>query len=789
MLIFGTKYHTMHIHKYILTFLMITIPFLIIAQNSSISGVVQNQTTHLPIGQVKITNQQTQQTTVTNSDGSFTIAIRENTIQSLEFRHLGYNTLLINISPDNTNKPLLVEMLVNPTQLSEVEVIGELETNNPFPVTIVDIKSIERTPQQDIGNFLRTQPNVGGIRKGAMGIDPVIRGFKYSQLNVQIDGGIKIEGGCPNRMDPATAHVDISDVQKMAIYKGPYALKYGPAFGGVIRLISNQPTFNAQYENHIDMLVGGQTNYEGYKTRINVYGGNQLIAYNFTTNWNKYGDYEAGNGESMQGSSNNYKVKGQIGFQPTSGQQFYVSYDRSWGKNIDFPTLPMDERSDNTEIYDFNYVGTSFGQALNYIKANIYNSDVQHVMDNKQRPFSDTVVAISDIHAVNTGGRISVNFNIGEGVFEAGSGYERILKDGNRYKNLIMQPNLPVFTEELWNNAIINNLGFFAEYNLEKEHFIWIVSTRLDLNQGDADPMIRYATNGEIVFEDANTRSNHTNFSFSGGLTWHASQHHDLGVSLGKGVRSPDMTERFITLLPVGYDNYDYLGNPQLKPESNHEIEFNWNYLNPRYGQFTTGLFFSFVTDYISAVIVPPSEVKPQTKGVLGVKRFINIDKAYLTGFEFMYSTPANKKWEASLTAAYTAGINPNATKQIIENGQVTGEETINNDPLPEIPPFEANLAFNYHFLKGRLTPGFKLRMVSAQNQISEAYYETNTPGFTTLEILLSYQYNTQLTIYGGISNVFNTNYYEHLNRRIIGSSTPYLEPGRICYLNLIIKL
>jgi iron complex outermembrane receptor protein len=768
---------------------MITIPFLIIAQNSSISGVVQNQTTHLPIGQVKITNQQTQQSAVTNSDGSFTMAIRENTIQSLEFRHLGYNTLLINVSPENTNKPLLVEMLVNPTQLSEVEVIGELETNNPFPVTIVDIKSIERSPQQDIGNFLRTQPNVGGIRKGAMGIDPVIRGFKYSQLNVQIDGGIKIEGGCPNRMDPATAHVDISDVQKMAIYKGPYALKYGPAFGGVIRLISNQPTFNAQYENHVDMLVGGQTNYEGYKTRINLYGGNQLIAYNFTTNWNKYGDYEAGNGETMQGSSNNYKVKGQIGFQPTSGQQFYVSYDRSWGKNIDFPTLPMDERSDNTEIYDFNYVGTSFGQALNYIKANIYNSDVQHVMDNKQRPFSDTVVAISDIHAVNTGGRISVNFNIGEGVFEAGSGYERILKDGNRYKNLIMQPNLPVFTEELWNNAIINNLGFFAEYNLEKEHFIWIVSTRLDLNQGDADPMIRYATNGEIVFEDANTRSNHTNFSFSGGFTWHASQHHDLGVSLGKGVRSPDMTERFITLLPVGYDNYDYLGNPQLKPESNHEIEFNWNYLNPRYGQFTTGLFFSFVTDYISAVIVPPSEVKPQTKGVLGVKRFINIDKAYLTGFEFMYSTPVNKKWEASLTAAYTAGINPKATKQIIENGQVTGEETINNDPLPEIPPFEANLAFNYHFLKGRLTPGFKLRMVSAQNQISEAYYETSTPGFTTLEILLSYQYNTQLTVYGGISNVFNTNYYEHLNRRIIGSSAPYLEPGRICYLNLIIKL
>ncbi|MEZ5195165.1 MAG: hypothetical protein R2764_01805 [Bacteroidales bacterium] len=44
-----------------------------------------------------------------------------------------------------------------------------------------------------------------------MGIDPVVRGFKYSQLNVQVDNGLKIEGGCPNRMDPATAHVEIED--------------------------------------------------------------------------------------------------------------------------------------------------------------------------------------------------------------------------------------------------------------------------------------------------------------------------------------------------------------------------------------------------------------------------------------------------------------------------------------------------------------------------------------------------------------------------------------------------
>ena len=31
---------------------------------------------------------------------------------------------------------------------------------------------------------------------------------------------------------------------------------------------------------------------------------------------------------------------------------------------------------------------------------------------------------------------------------------------------------------------------------------------------------------------------------------------------LGRGVRSPNMVERYITLLPVGFDRYDYLGYP-----------------------------------------------------------------------------------------------------------------------------------------------------------------------------------------------------------------------------------
>jgi iron complex outermembrane receptor protein len=255
------------------------------------------------------------------------------------------------------------------------------------------------------------------------------------------------------------------------------------------------------------------------------------------------------------------------------------------------------------------------------------------------------------------------------------------------------------------------------------------------------------------------------------------------------GSRSPDMTERFIILLPISYDPYDYLGNPQLKPEVNNEVDLGYRLQHPDMGAINASVFFSYVTNYIMGELVPPSEIKPQTKGVLGVKKFTNIDKAYLTGFELSYSTAVKYKWFVNLNAAYTMGINPEAIEYIYEDGEVVDEQLIENDPLPEIPPFEANVSVGYKFLKQKLIPELNLRMVAAQNSVSVAYNEQESPAFVTLDFILNYQYSKNLKVYAGVTNIFNETYYEHLNRNIIGSKLPLYEPGRMFYLNLIINL
>jgi len=680
----------------------------------------------------------------------------------------------------------LVPLNKREIKLSQVEIVGKISNRTAYRTEEVKNIAIQKSNAANLGDFLRRIPNLGGIRKGAAGIDPVLRGFKYSQLNVQVDGA-KIEGGCPSRMDPATAHVDINELSQIKVIKGPYALKYGVNFGGVIELVKRKTIFYPSAQNHIQLMLGSQSNYLGAKAGININGGNKTFAYTLSANRKNYDDYQDGSGRTVNAAYKHMNLAGRIAFKIKPNQVLSADADRSKGYDIDFPSLPMDERLDNTQLYHLHYKSDSPGNFIKHLELMSYYSIVEHTMDNKNRAFSDTVVSVSFIRAITRGGRGNIVFNTHGGKWEAGFDYQNIIKNGTRNKHLIKQVDLPVFSENLWKNAHFNNLGFYVVYHHRFNTIDWIISSRVDFNQAHSDPLMKKTTGG--LYSEQNTSSQYTNFSFSSGLSWHINTHQSLHLSLGSGSRSPDLTERYIILMPVGLDPYDYLGNPFLKPENNLETDLGYSLHHNTWGKLSTSLFFSSIINFISSELVAPAEIKPATPGVLGVKRFINLPKAFLTGFELAYYSPTYKLWHLHLQAAYTLGWNPNATKPVFENGQLLFEEHIKNDPLPEIPPFEGQFDFQYELFSGRLIPEINLRMVAAQNRIATAYYESNSPGFALLNLKLSYYYSKQLSLFAGINNVFNKAYFEHLNRVVKSNREPIYEPGRLFYINLIINL
>jgi iron complex outermembrane receptor protein len=688
-------------------------------------------------------------------------------------------------------------------KLSPVEIVEQINRKIPYIRNVVLKSQLEDYAVRDIGEVLRSFPNVSGLRKGGANIDPVVRGFKFSQLITLINGSIGLEGGCPNRMDPTTSHLDIDDVEQVEIIKGPYALRYGPTFGGVINLVTMQPKLGDKFEIHTKVSSGYESNWNGNKEHISLYGGTSKINFVLTGNRLQYGDYEDGNGNTVRSSFQKYSYSGRIGFSPIKKHQFSLLYIGSKHRNIRFPALQMDERSDNTNIFGFGYVTNGHKGIFSGANLKASYSMVDHIMDNKYRANSDTMVAVSDVDANTLGIRGGVDLNFKNKYFLfIGGDFQQITKDGDRTKTMIMQAAsngmIPTKIEALWNDAHIQNIGLYTEFKTSLGTYDLVGALRVDLNSAGSEKIEVLGTmSGGVVpvlLSNDNTGSNFTNLSFNLGATKRFGKYYSLGLSAGRGTRSPNMVERFIILLPVGYDNYDYFGNPQLKPEINNEADLTFKFKHEKLGGFEFNVFYSIVQNFILGRRIPPSEQKPLSMNVLGVKQFYNAELATFTGFELGYVLPEEYKLGARVTAAYTYATLSEVTKQLLDptkviSQQVIGEETIYHDAVAEIPPLEINVSVNYKFCKKKLIPRISTRIVLDQGHVSEAFYEPATPGFALLNLGLSYKHNDMISVSGGVNNLLDQDYYEHLNRKMIGTTAKLYEPGRVFYINLFINL
>lgn len=779
----------------LLAFLLTFFNSYFVSAQGMIRGIVLDAGTNVPVTDAAISLGGSVPGSVSDPWGRFVFEGLPAGRYTLEIKHIGYlrYTNKVNLKQDET---VHLDILLIPAikDLEGIEVTALFDHDSsllklPYVKAVISKTQIIQTSHTDIGTYIRGIPNVSGIRKGGSTLDPVVRGFKYGQLNVQLDNGHKIEGGCPNRMDPALAHVELEDLQRLVILKGPYAFRYGPSFGGIIDLQTQKPVMNDRFSVSGSALIGYASNPSGTKEHLTLNAGNRLVYFGLSGNNKQNGDYRDGNGNRVKSENRRYSIKGQVGITPGKDHHLLLSYNYSRGRNVSFPALPMDMRDDETHLMSLDYAWTPASSSLRPINLKLYRSDVTHLMDNKERPISDTVVAVTFVRAINSGARVEGGFETAGYSLLAGMDLEHIIKDGDRTKTLILQPTLPSYTEQIWNNAVITNLGLFTEFRKPLTTVDLIVSARLDYNKANSDE-ITFEKMGMVIYFSDENESQFLNLSLSTGIEYWINNHVSVGLMLGRGVRSPDMTERFITLLPVGYDNYDYLGNPSLSPEANQQIDLTGRYQDPRFGSLEVNGFYSFVTNYITGQIIPPAEQKPATSGVLGVKRYYNAQLARFRGFELVYGSAASMKCYVQVSAAYTRATLNEAVRHLINaNGQVIGTEVIKNDPLAEIPPFESTLVLGYKFMNGKLIPKVKGRLVAHQNFVSEAFYEQTTPGFFVAGFSCSYYHNVHFTITGGIENIFDNAYYEHLNRRIVGSNQDFYEPGRNFFVNLVFTI
>jgi iron complex outermembrane receptor protein len=363
----------------------------------------------------------------------------------------------------------------------------------------------------------------------------------------------------------------------------------------------------------------------------------------------------------------------------------------------------------------------------------------------------------------NSGARTEGFWLHGMAKLYTGLDFKTEAAQGIREREFLMGPNAgKTFFDNAWQDSRINKTGAFASYHIPLGEYMFSLAGRLEINQAKAKDTVE-----EFVNVNPETEVTQLNPGISAGLKRNLGENFSLGFWLARVSRSGSITERYINYFPVGVDPYEMLGNPDLNPETNNQMDLVFGYNRSRIS-VELNLFAAYLTNYITAEI---TELTPRLPTSPGVRQYINIDRAIKTGFETSFNHLIGYGFRQQLMFAYTYGQN-----------------LILTEPLPEIAPFDLRYAIMGSHINKRLNTAIRLRYVLDQNRISESFGETATPDFMLLDLDASYDITGFMAAKMGIQNLFDKAYYEHLNRPIGVNRVPMYAPGRNFFFMLSFK-
>lgn len=671
----------------------------------------------------------------------------------------------------------------SPNQLLNAKKEGKLYLQKAYvslmPATVIarrnkkadsEVMQVQNSDKlsHDAGDFLSQTAIIGGIRKsGSYGFDPVLRGFKYDQINIVMDNGISATAACPNRMDPPISQIPLNMVDQVEILKGPHSLRYGSSFGGSIHFTSSPARFtkntkafgraNASYESNGNIFrTEAQAGAKGKFYNFGIYGA-----------FSNGSDYKDGNGDKVASSFNRRNIGLDAAFKLSEMQSLKLSANNNFAEDVDFPALNMDLREDDTWLFNVQHKIHFKNSSLASLSSSAYGSFVDHEMDNLEKNLNPRKVnAITKAETKNYGFRSEAAFQFSNSSLFTGIDYKSEQADGNRTREMLMGPMAgKIITDKIWQDSKIDKLGLFGEYHFSIDEIYFVASSRLEHNSAES-----YDKADNFISIDPGNPSNDLNISASIGATYDLSKQVRIGLWAGRAARSASLTERFINHIPVDVDPYERVGNPDLDPEVNYQLDFNFNWITKN-TELGITLFASHLRDYISSRI--RTDLSPLMPTAPGVKQFVNINKAVMRGFEITFNQKLSSSFYHRIMMAYTYGKDKDF-----------------NQALPEIPPLDFRYSLGAKLCKNKFQPEINFRHVLKQNRVAENFGETETPSFSLLDLKANYFLSDNVSIIGGVKNILDETYYEHLNRSVKGTAMkPIYAPGRSFYLTLSVNL
>lgn len=738
--------------------LLVSSSAVLFAQEITVSGVVMDANTNNPVDNATVRLKNSNIFTITDASGKFTLNASSEAV--LIISHINYHKKILEVSS------VFIEIILQPKSINLDDIIVKANVLQDISQSNVIVDNTKATTQpRNVGDLFKDIKGFGIQKRGAYASEPVFRAFRYEQLNVQYDGGMKVLNACPNRMDPITTHIIPDEIEKIEIVRGPFTVRFGQNFGGIINLVTKK---HSTFKNGLSGSVGSgyEVNGDNLSTHGNLKFKSDKFDININGEYRNYGNYEDGNGIEVPSSFNTTDYSIKAGYEPTAKQRFQLSWRQSFGRDIVHAGLPMDSPYDDSYLIGLDYKITDLSDIINAVSVKGFYSYVDHLMTNEGRPSFMMTEASSNVFATTYGGKAELVISPNENTFIfTGIDANLIGREGNRIRlvkvmNGNMLPEPRTFIDKIWQDSKVNDIGVFAESSLKlSDDYTFTAGLRSDfisssINDPEQDFLDLYGGNiGD---------TNETNISGNISIKY-KSNDLQIQLALGRGIRTASMIERYINHFSVGVDPYEYVGNPNLDAEKNNQIELSFSKNFDRI-EMGSSLFYSLIQDNIVPVVDEsiPRKFMPGAQPQYA-KRFINIDEATQAGFELYWNYEITDNFKFSSDVSYTYAQN----KEF-------------DEPLPQITPLTAHAALNYQ--RKNYWINLNSRFVAAQHRISTTFMEQASDDFATFDFSIGVEPIKNLIIGASILNIFDTAYYEHLNFSYKNSNTlsgRIYEPGR----------
>ena len=246
----------------------------------SLSGTVTDEKTGEGLIGVNVIVTGTVLGAITNSDGKFTLTVKQAPPFKLKISYIGYASQVVDISGNNNN--IQVKLKESNSLIGEVVVsasrVEEKIMESPVTIEKMDILAIKNEAAPDFYDGLANLKGVH-VNKGSMNFASInTRGFATiaNVRMVQLMDGM--DNAAPLLNFPTGNVVGISelDMESMELVPGAASALYGPnAFNGILMMNSKSPF---DYQGLSVLVKGGVATSNTAKTGATAYGTEPLYS-------------------------------------------------------------------------------------------------------------------------------------------------------------------------------------------------------------------------------------------------------------------------------------------------------------------------------------------------------------------------------------------------------------------------------------------------------------------------------------------------------------------------------